>query len=68
MHFHTQGQSYQFKAIPFGLSTVPMEFMVVAKEVKLLALQRGIRIQHYLTTGWSEPDPIKPVSSMHMHL
>ena len=45
MHFHIQGQSYQFKALPFGLS---MEFTVVAKEVKLMALQRGIRIHQYL--------------------
>ena len=39
MRFHIQGQSYQFKALPFGLSTAPMEFAVVAKEVKLMALQ-----------------------------
>ena len=31
MHFHIQGQSYQFKALPFGLSTAPMEFTVVAR-------------------------------------
>ena len=48
MHFHIQGQSYQFKALPFGLSTAPMEFTVVDKEVKLMALQRGIRIHQYL--------------------
>ena len=48
MRFHIQGQSYQFKALPFGLSTAPMEFSVVAKEVKLMALQRGIRIHQYL--------------------
>ena len=48
MRFHIQGQSYQFKALPFGLSTPPMEFTVVAKEVKLVALQRGIRIHQYL--------------------
>ena len=28
---------------PFGLSTAPMEFTVVAKEVKLMALQRGFK-------------------------
>ena len=33
MHFHVQGQSYQFKALAFSLFTAPMEFMVVAKEV-----------------------------------
>ena len=44
MCFHLQSRSYQFKALPFGLSTAPMEFTVVAKEVKLMALQKGIRI------------------------
>ena len=48
MCFHIQGQSYQFKALPFGQSTAPMEFTVVVKEVKLMALQRGIRIHQYL--------------------
>ena len=48
MRFHIQGQSYQFKALPFCLSTAPMEFTVVAKEVKLMALQQGIRIHQYL--------------------
>ena len=48
MCFHIQGQSYQFKALPFGLSTAPMEFTVVAKEVKLMALRQGIRIHQYL--------------------
>ena len=38
MRFHLQGRSYQFKSLPFGLSTAPMEFTVVAKEVKLMAL------------------------------
>ena len=48
MRFHLQGRSYQFKALPFGLSTAPMEFTVVAKEVKLMALQKGIRTYQYL--------------------
>ena len=48
MHFQVQGRSFQFKALPFGLSTAPMEFTVAAKEVKLMALQRGIRIYQYL--------------------
>ena len=37
LRFHVQGQTYQFKALPFGPSTAPMEFTVLAKEVKLLA-------------------------------
>ena len=48
MRFHIQGQTYQFKALPFGLSTAPLEFTVVAKEVKLMAIHKGIRIHQYL--------------------
>ena len=48
LRFHVQGQTYQFKALPFGLSTAPLEFTVVAKEVKLMATFEGIRIHQYL--------------------
>ena len=48
MRFHIQGETCQFKALPFGLSIAPMEFTVVAKEVKLLAMKQGIRIHQYL--------------------
>ena len=48
MYFHVQGQFYQFKALQFGLSTAPIEFTVVAKEVKLIALQKGVRIHQHL--------------------
>ena len=37
LRFHVKGRTYQFKALPFGLSTAPLEFTVVAKEVKLMA-------------------------------
>ena len=43
LKFHVKGQTYQFKALPFGLSTAPLEFTVVAKEVKLRAIHRGIK-------------------------
>ena len=46
--FHVQGNTYQFKALPFGLSTAPMEFTVVAKEVKMMAIHKGLRIHQYL--------------------
>ena len=63
MLFHLQGRSYQFKAPPFGLSTAPMEFTVVAKEVKLMALQRRIIIHQYLN-DWlvraSSPQYLSP--------
>ena len=48
LRFHVQGETYQFKALPFGLSTAPLEFTVVAKEVKLMATFKGIRIHQYL--------------------
>ena len=44
LRFHVQGQTYQFKALPFGLSTAALEFTVITKEDKLMALQQGIRI------------------------
>ena len=43
-----QGRTYQFTALPFGLSTVPLEFTVVAKEAKLIAMHKGTRIHQYL--------------------
>ena len=43
MRFHLQGRSYQFKAPPFGLSTAPMEFTVVAKEVKTHGSSEGYK-------------------------
>ena len=48
MRFQIQDKTYQFKALPFGLSTAPREFTMIAKEVKWLALRRGIRIHQYL--------------------
>ena len=48
LRFHVQGQTYQFKALPFGLSTAPLEFTVVVKEVKLMASNMGIMIHQYL--------------------
>ena len=48
LRFYIQGQTYQFKALPFGLSTAPMEFTIIAKEVKLMAIHKGIRIHQYL--------------------
>ena len=38
LRFHIQGRAYQFKALPFGLSTAPLEFTVIPKEVKLMVL------------------------------
>ena len=48
LRFHVQGQTYHFKGLPFGMSTSPMEFTVIAKEVKLMALHKGMRTHQYL--------------------
>ena len=46
--FSPPGSALPVQDPTFDLSTTPMEFTVVAKEVKLMALQRGIRIHQYL--------------------
>ena len=48
LRFHIQCRTYQFKALPFKLSTAPLKFTVIAKEVKLMAMHKGIRIHQYL--------------------
>ena len=59
LRFHVQGQTYQFKALPFGLATAPLEFTVVVKEVKLMALHKGIRIHQYLD-DWLVRATVRP--------
>ena len=48
LRFFLHSQAYQFTALPFGLSTAPLEFTKVGKEVKLMAQAQGIRIHQYL--------------------
>ena len=49
MRFHIQGHSFQFKALPFGMSTAPMEFTMIAKGGgELMVIHKGIRIHQYL--------------------
>ena len=43
LRFRVQDRTYQFKALPFGLSTAPMEFTVVPKEVKLNGHTQGYK-------------------------
>ena len=67
LRFFTQGRTYQFKALPFSLSTAPLEFTVVVKEVKLMAMHKGIRIHQYLD-NWlvrarSHPPVLSPAYS-----
>ena len=47
-HKYHKGISYQFTSLPFGLATAPLIFTSIVKEVRLLALQQGIRIHQYL--------------------
>ena len=46
--FSRPGLVIPVQSTTFGLSIAPMEFTVVAKEVKLMALQRVIRIHQHL--------------------
>ena len=39
---------YQFTALPFSIATVSLQFTVVAKEVKLVALAESSRIHQYI--------------------
>ena len=48
LRFNVGDRSYQFIALPFGIATAPLEFTMVAKEVKLMALAQGIRIHQYI--------------------
>ena len=48
LRFHFQGVTYQFTSLPFGLAAAPLIFTSTVKEVKLIALQSGIRLHQYL--------------------
>ena len=39
---------FQFTSLPLGLATAPQVFTMIVKEVKLMALTRGIRLHQYL--------------------
>jgi hypothetical protein len=48
MRFVLEGTTYQFKALPFGLSPAPWIFTTVMAEVKTMAHQMGIKLFQYL--------------------
>ena len=48
LRFHVDNRTYQFKALPFGLATAPLEFTRIVREVKLVLQSRGIRVHQYL--------------------
>ena len=48
LRFCHRSQVFQFISFPFGLATAPQVFIMIVKEVKLMALTRGIRLHQYL--------------------
>ena len=48
LRFCYKSQVFQFTSLPFGLVTAPQVFTMIVKEVKLMALSRGLRIHQYL--------------------
>ena len=48
LRFCDRLQVFQFTSLPFGLATAPQAFTMIVKEVKLMALSRGIRLHQYL--------------------
>ena len=48
LRFAHRSQIYLFTSLPFGQAPAPQVFTMIVKEVKLMALSRGIRIHHYL--------------------
>ena len=67
LRFHFNGQTYQFTVLPFGLSTVPLEFTKVVKEVKLMAQSQGIRIHQYLD-DWLVRAPCQAMCQRHTRI
>ena len=41
-------QVFQFTSLPFGLATATQVFTMIVKEVRLLALSRGLKLYQYL--------------------
>ena len=48
LRFCYRSQVFQFTSLPFGLATAPQAFTMIVKEVKLMALSRGLRLHQYL--------------------
>ena len=44
LRFCYKSQVFQFTSLPFGLATTAQVFTMIVKEVKLMALSRGLRI------------------------
>ena len=48
LRFCHRSQVFQLTSLPFGLATAPQVFTVTVKEVKLMALSKGLRLHQYL--------------------
>ena len=48
LRFCHRSQVFQFTSLHFGLATAPQVFTMIVKEVKLMALSRGLRLHQYL--------------------
>ena len=48
LRFCHKSQVFQFTSLPFRLATAPQIFIMIVKEVKLMALSRGLRLHQYL--------------------
>ena len=46
--FCHRSQVFQFTSLPFGLATASQVFTMIVKEVKLMALSKGLRLHQYL--------------------
>ena len=58
LRFQTKKGVFQFRALPFGVATAPLEFTWIVKEVKLIAQARNLRIHQYLD-DWLLRSPTK---------
>ena len=59
-----KSQVFQFTSLPFGLATAPHVFTMIVKEVKLMALSRGLRLHQYLDDSDSgRPNPVLGVDN-----
>ena len=48
LRFCYRSEVFQFTSLPFRLATAPQVFTMIVKEVKLMALSRGLRLHQYL--------------------
>jgi len=67
MRFSLGDKTYQFRALPFGLSSAPWIFTMVMREVKSLAHKQGLALFQYLD-DWLGEAPSERRSSQEAQL